>query len=244
MRLTRKKKFNLEHASTTNEYCERYDLHSFWAIDSLNNPLKSDQINFDLLNAAVFFQSNLERDQRHLPICAYHEVLEAAAWLHSSQMKQHRFFAHENPANIQLKTLIDRVNACIPKTNLIFQLLGENLADMPLLNAGGKPFTIQKTASEVRYFSTENHEALVNYTYRDFAQTVVKEWINSPGHRKNLFNADYRLMGCGSTLCERSGVQGGPLPHRFHLEVTQNFGSLSTAFDGRQTRTKYRKQWT
>ncbi|HZG04932.1 MAG TPA: CAP domain-containing protein, partial [Streptomyces sp.] len=44
------------------------------------------------------------------------------------------------------------------------------------------------------------------------AQSVMDAWMDSPGHRANILNCDYRTLGVGAHFAE-----GGPW-------WTQNFG--------------------
>jgi uncharacterized protein YkwD len=52
-------------------------------------------------------------------------------------------------------------------------------------------------------------------TYRSFAERMVKNWMDSPGHRDNLLNPQFDRIGIGIV----SGVF-----RKFHaLYITQNF---------------------
>ena len=51
-------------------------------------------------------------------------------------------------------------------------------------------------------------------TYLACADAIVKQWINSPGHRANNLNRKLLFFGCGARACTCP---------EFHLYATQNF---------------------
>ena len=56
-----------------------------------------------------------------------------------------------------------------------------------------------------------------NATYLSCASQIVKQWMDSPGHRANILNGKFTYLGCGVHPC------GCP---QFHLFATQNFASI------------------
>ncbi len=54
-------------------------------------------------------------------------------------------------------------------------------------------------------------------TYMAFADEMVKLWMNSPGHRKNILNRNLLFLGCGAHACNCP---------KFHLYATQSFASV------------------
>jgi uncharacterized protein YkwD len=54
-------------------------------------------------------------------------------------------------------------------------------------------------------------------TYLDCADAIVKQWMNSPGHRANILNSRLSYLGCGAHACRCP---------KFHLHATQNFASI------------------
>ena len=53
-------------------------------------------------------------------------------------------------------------------------------------------------------------------TYLSVADALVKQWMNSPGHRANILNPKLTRLGCGAHACRCP---------KFHLLATQNFAS-------------------
>ncbi|MBE2282866.1 MAG: CAP domain-containing protein [Prosthecobacter sp.] len=56
-------------------------------------------------------------------------------------------------------------------------------------------------------------------TYLDAAQALLKQWMNSPGHRANILNPKFAFLGCGAHFCRSAKLQ---------LYATQNFASTVT----------------
>ena len=218
-----KKKFIINNSSSINEYCTQYDSISFWKIEEVNQEMNSESINIKLLNAAIFFLTNEEREKQHLSVCEYNNVLESSSMLHSSQMKIYNFFSHENLYNSKLKTVKNRIDSIITKENKEFSCIGENIADYPLLNSGGNKFIVQNSFGKQRYFSANYGNELKNFTYQEFAHSVVVGWMNSEGHRKNILTKEFLFLGCGVDLYKKN-TNSQNLVHNLYFKVTQNFG--------------------
>lgn len=54
-------------------------------------------------------------------------------------------------------------------------------------------------------------------TYLSAADALVKQWMNSPGHRANILNPRLTSLGCGAHACRCP---------KFHQLATQNFASV------------------
>lgn len=61
-----------------------------------------------------------------------------------------------------------------------FRMVGEN---------------VQFKGFPVRTWSTGNEREIITPTYVDAAADLIKNWVNSPGHYKNLINVNYRFVG-------------------------------------------------
>ena len=69
--------------------------------------IATGRIDFPLLAAAVFAESNRERRKHGLPSLAYLPALETISTLHASDMVLHRFFNHVNPVDSHRRTVAD-----------------------------------------------------------------------------------------------------------------------------------------
>ncbi|GHU57064.1 hypothetical protein FACS189411_09520 [Bacteroidia bacterium] len=176
------------------DYYADYDVNTFFSIANLQQRITKLFANADLLNAAVFWFTNIERRKHNLKQFRFHHKLRQAAVLHSEQMKTHNFFDHNNAFDARYATLTDRIESVKDNSFKGFMSWGENIAYQ-----GKEPF---------------------DYSYREFAKIVVEGWMNSPGHRANILNPDFEYLGCGCAKYEQK--ENGYSMLCFKL--TQNFG--------------------
>lgn len=64
-----------------------------------------------LLNAAIFFATNAEREKHKLPMFQTSRALTACAYEHSREMALEKFFSHENPNDPTKRTAWQRMEA-------------------------------------------------------------------------------------------------------------------------------------
>ena len=100
------------------DYYSGYEIDSFFSIANLQHKIPSVIVDVNLLDAAVFWFTNVERRKFNLKEFKFHNKLRETAILHSQQMKTHNFFNHENTFDVRYKTLTDRINSV---KNDIFQ---------------------------------------------------------------------------------------------------------------------------
>jgi uncharacterized protein YkwD/uncharacterized protein YegL len=181
------------HAFKTDYYAD-YDVNTFFSIANLQQRITKLFANVDLLNAAVFWFTNVERKKFNLKQFQYHNKLRQTATFHSEQMTIHNFFSHENVFDTSCKTLKDRIGFVKDNDFKGFMSWGENISYQ-----GKEPF---------------------DYSYREFAKIVIEGWMNSPGHRANILNPDFEYLGCGCAKYEQK--ENGYSMLCFKL--TQNFG--------------------
>ncbi|MBK7633139.1 MAG: hypothetical protein IPJ13_01805 [Saprospiraceae bacterium] len=158
-----------------------FNLVTFFNVSGLNNRIVKDEIDFDLLNAAIFYCTNNERNRLNLPLCDFHDKLLDSSVLHSLQMKLHNFFSHENPIDNRYRNLDNRINTLKSNTFNGFYCIGENIADYPVINSKGKSFIVKNIINSQRYFSVDGLCEIHPYTYIEFATTVVGGWMNYQG---------------------------------------------------------------
>jgi len=208
--------------SSNINYYTGFNLGTFFNISALNNRISNAEINFDLLNAAIFYCTNNERYRFNLPICNFHEKLLDSSISHSLQMKLHNFFSHENPIDNRNRNLDNRLSTLKSNTFNGFYCFGENIADYPVINSKGNKFIVKNIINSQRYFSVDGLCEIHPFTYIEFAKTVVDGWMNSPEHRQNILNPAYKFLGCGCANYEREvNVIAGTITY---FKITQNFG--------------------
>ena len=201
-------------------YYSDYDINTFFSIVNLQHKITKLFVDIDLLNAAVFWFTNIERKKFNLNRFKFHDKLMQTAVLHSEQMRVHNFFSHENPYDAKYKTLDNRIESVIDNNFRGFMCWGENIAYDPVIKANER-FTIENRNGIPRFFSTSGKE-IVPYSHSELAKIVVEGWMNSPGHRDNILNPDFEYLGCGCAKYEEQGNGYSVL----YFKLTQNFGGM------------------
>jgi uncharacterized protein YkwD len=142
----------------------------------------------DTIETLIFKLTNEERNIRGLKSLELDDRLKIAARQHSDDMLKRRYLSHTSSMEIS-KTPLQRIyNSGLPVLGV-----GENVAE----NIGDAvPF-------------------LLNNSPDSLVKLIMKEWMESPAHRKNILNPDFSHMGVGSV------AEG-----RMH-KVTQNFANES-----------------
>lgn len=150
-------------------------------------------IDYALLSAAVFHETNHRRAQHDLPALAYRKELREAARIQARGMARRGAISHQHPDEA-LRTLRDRMN----HVGLQGALSAENVAmTFGIRYESGKPvFTREENGRTV--FSYEpGGTPLDPHSYLSFAENLLSQWMDSPGHRKNILLKDPEELGTG-----------------------------------------------
>ncbi len=115
----------------------------------------------------IFNLINLERKKQGLELYKWDRKLDVPARNHSKDMFKRNFFAHENPDGLNP---IDRQRRDYPE---LIGGVGEN----------------------IHCIETTSEEEAKNVA--SIAKQVVKDWMNSPGHRANNLSKKYTHLGVG-----------------------------------------------
>jgi uncharacterized protein YkwD len=116
---------------------------------------------------------NEERSVRDLPKLCVREELVASSRLHSEEMIERDYFAHETPEDENAFERMKRAGYTLDGYASIST--GENLAWRTHRGAGPEPSD---------------------------AKLVVEGWLESEGHRRNLLDPDFREVGVGTATGE------------------------------------------
>lgn len=193
---------------------EYYNLspEKFFELEEVNDTIDFAHFNNDLLAAAIFHQTNLQRKSKDQ--LKYNKQLADAAQYHSDQMVEKHFFDHNNRFSKEMKTPVKRAEHFgFPST-----FVGENIIEEIALN--------YKDNSSYNYkdgdYYNENYSKQLNVlTYKTLAEKIVNSWMHSSGHRQNILNKEYQLLGIGVKLEE---FKPGELPM---IIATQVFGTIT-----------------
>ena len=123
---------------------------------------------------------NLEREKYGLQTLEYDEKLASVAKLHSIDMADDEYFAHETPEGL---TPTDRASksdyTCQYQIgNLIYSGIGENL------------------------YMVQGPTVSITYTPQSIAESAVSGWMDSPGHKKNILTSNFSKEGIGVSISE------------------------------------------
>lgn len=169
-----------------------YDFRSFARSDRANSRIDFDAIDYGLLHAAIFYETNRQRVANNLRPFDHHPDLEEAAAGHSRDMRDRGFFSHTSPVSGK-QSLADRARL----VGFSYRSLAENIAITFGIEyeAGRGVFNPQQNGG---YFSyTHRGDPILNHSYLGLGRSVVNQWMNSPGHRANILNPELTHLGAG-----------------------------------------------
>jgi len=165
----------------------------FLKIKKVNEQIDFSSINYPLLHAAIFYETNQERIKAGVAALKFHQSLESAAYGHALDMRTYDFFSHTSVVKGK-EGVGDRARLA----GFDWTRVGENIAIS---------FGIAYTASTPVYTPDQNGgyfsyeykgNPILPHTYLSFAKAVVNQWMNSCGHRANILNVNYNYLGIGA----------------------------------------------
>ena len=193
---------SVEKSVWNKELYDKYNERSFINFQSFNNIIDIKKIDYPLLHAAVFYCTNIERVKRGLKPLKWKLNLEIAAYNHSKAMVEKNFFDHLSDKKIEKR---------YKSAGILNPIFAENIAtEFALIYKKGKDYYVhEKNASingEFR-FSYKNDEAdlLRFHSYLGFAKELVKSWMKSNGHRKNILSTNGIQLGVGVYFKNENG---------------------------------------
>jgi uncharacterized protein YkwD len=155
-----------------------------------------DVENFDrqLLAGAIFRETN--RVRRQLGLTPFRPLvkLNEAADLEAAVGRVYQPPSHTNPFPA-IGTPYERVKYAGLEPGLV----AENIAVLSIYDispAEGVGLAVGN--GQKRPVNPATGEPLVAATYGGFARTVVKAWMNSPGHRAHLIHPKLAYLGCST----------------------------------------------
>ncbi len=201
----------------------------FIKLKEVKKAIDIDKIDYALLNAAVFFESNEQRRLNALPEFSYSKALEKASFEHSTDMVKYDFVNHVSKVK-RKKTMVDRLEL-VGITN---SYAAENIAysfvlDMKESDAYYPP------SQNGGYFSLQyKGDPIPSMSYLKAARRIVKQWMDSPPHRKNLMGKNFKFLGCGVYLEVNKDKDVPPM-----FKATQLFSSEDADYEAYPAPIKY-----
>ncbi len=165
----------------------------FLTIKKVNEQIDFSSINYPLLHAAIFYETNQERITAGFSELKFHQSLESAAYGHALDMRTYDFFSHSSVVAGK-ESVGDRARLA----GFNWTRVGENIAISFGIDykASTPVYTPDQNGG---YFSYEyKGNPILPHTYISFAKAVVNQWMNSPGHKANILNINYNFLGIGA----------------------------------------------
>ena len=186
-------------SSWSKEMFAKYDWQKFFGYKPANEQIDLKNIDYSLLNAAVFYTTNFYRERNNLPSLKHHDVLESAADMHANDMVKHDFFSHESP----LEGKTDFTERIQLSGELRYSLASENIVQNFVFDyASGRGYS-GSYKGDVPDFKYSNGEKIKMHSYLSLAKTLLAQWMRSPGHRANILNRQVTHLGCGTAVKKR-----------------------------------------
>jgi uncharacterized protein YkwD len=195
---------------------EMFTFEDFARYEPSGMEIDFTDIDYPLINAAIFYETNRRRSQNGKHLFSHSAALEHASILHSRDMAEKGFFSHENPYDPKKRTPWLRMS--------IFGIDGgyvaENITEaFGIRYESGTPLILPE-GEDGEFRDYDSGEAIGPHTYRSFAESVVESWMGSVPHRANILDPKLRYLGCGAYHYKNRSFHGLD-----QFKVTQNFSS-------------------
>lgn len=177
--------------SSAEDLFTEYDWQEFRKLQQAQAELDFEQIDTNLLAAAVFHETNRRRQQHELATLQHHAGARSAAAIQTGIMLQRGSISHQNPDRPSVKTLQDR----LAHVGLKPRFAAENVATaFGLRYESGAPFRTKQRNGEKIIVDTTG-EPIPPHSYVSFAEQLLDQWMQSPGHRKNILHPAPKFLG-------------------------------------------------
>lgn len=198
----------------SNKYFQ-YSTKRFFKLKVLKKSIDIYDIDYDLLNAAIYHTTNKERLNRRMEPLFFDKSLNESAKEYAQELVEKDYLSH---ISLEGGTIKDRVKSA----NGLYNAYGENLVLTHI-------FDLEKTdinksypllIGEKCFYLDQNGKEIKNYNYKDMAKHIVQLWLNSDTHRDVIFDKRFTHMGCGAYFeTQYIGTEVFPM-----LRVAQHFG--------------------
>ncbi|MGM9402563.1 CAP domain-containing protein [Aliiroseovarius sp. KMU-71] len=159
------------------------------------------QLNQAILDAAILAQVNFHRCKHGLP------KLTAASGLRKQASKHSKWMAKSGKLSHQASSGTTRsLKGRLKSSGLKYKTGAENIGVMRLYNIDNRQFLIRSSGKCV--FTTPSGQPIGRHSYRSLATLAVREWMESPGHRRNILRRNLRHTGAGAEVRPNSQYCG------------------------------------
>jgi uncharacterized protein YkwD len=199
-------------------FYRKFSYGDFRSFAPANRKIEFGDIDYPLLNAALFFATNSERARHGLKPFRHSGALEKAAFDHSKDMAEHGFFSHESPYKGQRRSPFERMASC--GVNRGYR--AENIATgFGIRYQSGSPvFPPHHYRGPFRDPGTGR--TIPCHTYNSLAEAIVASWMRSEDHRDNILNRRLKYLGSGAFHFRDRSFYGIDM-----FDATQDFASYA-----------------
>jgi len=161
-------------------------------------PKKANEpINFKKIDQALFSRVAVEWTNYYRCRAGQDDVrdnksMSRAASTHSKNMAKYLKLSHETRAAGQ-QTLKKRLN----KAGIRSKRYSENISQYFVYQTNSQRFII-KDISTCHF--TRGGQRIPKHTYASLGKLTIKDWVESPAHRRNSLNPNYNLTGAGLSV--------------------------------------------
>jgi uncharacterized protein YkwD len=172
----------------------------FFSMEKVQARIDLQQLNHDLLSAAVFHETNQRRKNNGKGTLKHLPRLDEASRMHARDMAEYEYVAHMNPREQELETPLDRVRE-VGLDDIRF--VAENVAShFGMQYESGETIFPMERDGNTEYYYQPGGKPIPNHTYRSFAESLVDDWMSSPGHRRNILSEKSEFLGAGCSMGE------------------------------------------
>lgn len=158
-------------------------------------------VDHDLLSAAIFHETNARRARKSLPPLRHHPNVWRAAAIQAQAMRQQQAVTHQLRGT--LRTPWDRVTA----VGLDPQFVAENVATaFGLHYTQGEPLYTRMEGGRRVLSRRPGGPPIAPHGYVSFARALLDSWMGSRHHRENILGKEARFLGCASAPANRRGM--------------------------------------
>ncbi len=187
-------------------------LENFRSHPDLVRTISPETPDYRSIHAAIFFVTNEVRKKHNLVPLEYSRNLETSAYQHAKHMVDGDFFSHTNPRDAARKDPEGRARLA----GILNPHIAENIAISFAIRYKSGASIYPRENGGFSY--TPGGEIIPAHSAITFADAVVEQWMNSPGHRANILSPKARALGAGVYLYRDAGAM-----NMRKLKAVQNF---------------------
>lgn len=176
---------------------------AFFDSKAARKQIDLDDVDYELLSAAIFHETNQRRTRHGKAILKHLPRLDSAATKHAKDMVKRGYFSHFEPNSPNRRTPRDRIE----QEGLSPMFSAENIATaFGIKYKSGTKVYPSRQGGKQQFSYSPGGPPIPAHTYKSFAESLLDQWMGSPGHRENILSEEPELLGAG---CAESKEKNG-----------------------------------